>query len=575
MRRAGVVQLKVITFLNCHFSSLFQMSGKGKGKRSRSRTNDLGEPYKNGKKSCAAKNHVENVFALKDTLLEKETMQALKSSWESPISEGQEDERLCEGQVSVISRPFKCCSVKDFLKADSHIEELMSELQEVEFFEKNNDLYKFKQSADLKSTNSPTIASFRKFLSSDVKSWLQEVTSLELDEEISLFCARYDYTDYLLCHDDELEGRLVAFIYYLVPPSWREGDGGSLDLFNTDDHGRPREVVKSLYPSMNSFAFFQVTPESFHQVAEVLTRDKTRLSVGGWFLGRTPERLPKDKVARSATQQPNDISEEFYSWINPLYLDEETQSEIRENFSANSEISLPRFLSEEKFEKVSSLLRDESLEWSVVGPANQRQYGLVSIDSAPAMVRQCQSLLTSDAMFLLLSTLTGLQLHPLAPDNSSDTEEDGKDEQKTEQDEREGDDNPRACSSTLPDQGVVANENGTTAKESTEPRCRAEFRRWRQGSYTLVRDDDTDQQECALDARLFFNCRDWTADCGGFTSYVARDEDEELLSAFPEDNALNIVYRDTETLKFVKRVTDEVNKMPHKEFHDLSVVYYE
>lgn len=32
--------------------------------------------------------------------------------------------------------------------------------------------------------------------------------------------------DRLLCHDDELEGRRIAFIYYLVPPSWSKEDGG-------------------------------------------------------------------------------------------------------------------------------------------------------------------------------------------------------------------------------------------------------------------------------------------------------------------------------------------------------------
>lgn len=39
--------------------------------------------------------------------------------------------------------------------------------------------------------------------------------------------------DVLLCHDDELEGRRVAFILYLVPP-WQSSDGGTLDLYSTD-----------------------------------------------------------------------------------------------------------------------------------------------------------------------------------------------------------------------------------------------------------------------------------------------------------------------------------------------------
>lgn len=41
------------------------------------------------------------------------------------------------------------------------------------------------------------------------------------------------FQDVLLCHDDELEGRRVAFILYLVPP-WQSTDGGSLDLYSTD-----------------------------------------------------------------------------------------------------------------------------------------------------------------------------------------------------------------------------------------------------------------------------------------------------------------------------------------------------
>ena len=33
--------------------------------------------------------------------------------------------------------------------------------------------------------------------------------------------------DTLLCHDDELEGRRIAFIYYLLP-EWTREDGGKL-----------------------------------------------------------------------------------------------------------------------------------------------------------------------------------------------------------------------------------------------------------------------------------------------------------------------------------------------------------
>jgi len=43
-------------------------------------------------------------------------------------------------------------------------------------------------------------------------------------------------------------------------------------------------------------------------------------------------------------------------------------------------------------------------------------------DSLSESVKQCLRLLTSDAMFLILSNITGLRLHPLAADSNSDDE---------------------------------------------------------------------------------------------------------------------------------------------------------
>ena len=100
-----------------------------------------------------------------------------------------------------------------------------------------------------------------------VKDWLQQATGLELSDSMDMFCARYDHTDYLSCHDDELEGRKIAYIFYLVPDAWAADDGGALDLFETDAAtGHPGAVARSLVPTFNSLAFFEVTPRSWHQV---------------------------------------------------------------------------------------------------------------------------------------------------------------------------------------------------------------------------------------------------------------------------------------------------------------------
>jgi prolyl 3-hydroxylase /prolyl 3,4-dihydroxylase len=70
----------------------------------------------------------------------------------------------------------------------------------------------------------------------------------------------------LLCHDDELEGRRIAYILYLVDEDWTSADGGNLDLYSVDERKQPDRIVTSLLPVWNSLAFFAVSPTSFHQV---------------------------------------------------------------------------------------------------------------------------------------------------------------------------------------------------------------------------------------------------------------------------------------------------------------------
>merc|ERR1712130_1040772 len=127
----------------------------------------------------------------------------------------------------------------------------------------------------------------------------------------------------------------------------------------------------------------------------------------------------------------------------------------------------------------------------------------------------------SEPLFLILSNLTGLKLHELAPDED-------------EEDDAEG------------------------SGGGGDPRCRASFLHWQPGTYSLVRDDDEEQAEAALDLRIFFNSAGWSDVMGGQSSYIARGEDEELITVEPEDNSLSLVYRDKESLRFVKYVSEQV-----------------
>jgi len=384
-------------------------------------------------------------------------------------------------------------------------------------------------------SSGPYIAQLRSLLMKQLKPWITQVTRVPLGDTIDMFCAQYSYTDTLLCHDDELEGRSVAFILYFNE-EWEEEDGGLLELFDTHTDGNPKDVVQKLVPYGNSFAFFKVSPVSFHQVSEVLSPSKTRLSVGGWFHGPTLPRPPRPSPPSSPCLTCVEIDEDvFYSWLNPAYLDPETQGDIQSKFEESSEISLPDFLSPDKYSEICEAL-NRQVHWEFLGPADRRSCHKRAGGVCP-ILDTCLQLFTSEPFFLLLSNLTGLKLHELAPEDSED--EDAEDK----------------------------------ISKIYNPRCHGGFFRWTSGCYSLIRDDDQEQAEFALDLRMCFNVCGWKEDMGGQTVYIARGEDEELVTVEPQENTLNLVYRDKDSLKFVKYVNSKVKNI--ESFHDVAFTYYE
>uniref|UniRef100_A0A8C5I5A3 Prolyl 3-hydroxylase OGFOD1 n=1 Tax=Gouania willdenowi TaxID=441366 RepID=A0A8C5I5A3_GOUWI len=484
----------------------------------------------------------------------QERKEAVQAAWSSKTT-------YKGGDLELHCRPFPHCIIKNFLSSETFVENLQTELLSLNFNEKSNDLYKFKQSDDLKKTTLPHITGLSSALFGSFRLWLEEVLGVSLEPTVDISCAKYEYTDVLLCHDDELEGRRVAFILYLVPP-WESGDGGTLDLYSTDSNFKPQDKVKSLVPSWNTLVLFEVSPVSFHQVSEVLSQDKCRLSLSGWFHGPSLERPPRH-VETPFPRNPHIPRDEtvLLEWINPVYLDVAYQEQIQEEFEDSSEIQLKDFLKEEKFTEVSMALRLAQIKWTRRGPPNKRWviYNVATLDSLPPSVSACWELLHSEAFFLLLSNFTGLRLHYLCP-------ADEEDEEKERQDD-----------------GVAGSSAGSSLANSgrvkgVTPVCCGEVRQWTHGSYTLLHDGEAARAEYALDLLLPFGCRSWHSDFGGYTCYVANEEDEELLTVYPEDNSLALVYRDKETLKFVKHVNHKSSSTSRSDqagFYDFSFVYYE
>lgn len=172
----------------------------------------------------------------------------------------------------------------------------------------------------------PRAAVHSRLLFNDLRPWMEAVCGEPLHDKGSLFAAQYkaggacgcsassdgrsdsgtaadprcspSSLDTLLCHDDKLEGRRIAFILYLVPESWSEADGGHLELYgvngtrcrprqhacgtgrgfffififsspppSSSGKGRPGRIVKRICPQRGSMAFFPVMPVSFHRVS--------------------------------------------------------------------------------------------------------------------------------------------------------------------------------------------------------------------------------------------------------------------------------------------------------------------
>lgn len=168
------------------------------------------------------------------------------------------------------------------------------ELLVANYRQKRNDLYHFEQTDDLRTAQGNATAQLRDLLyGPEFREWITAVTGIETAPTVDLSAAKYTDGSYLLCHDDDLADRRIAYIVYLVPEDFDASDGGSLDLFDTRSDGQPGGIVKRLTPAWNSVAFFDVSPISFHQVAEVLNDAKgPRMSVSGWFYGKPLPRPP-------------------------------------------------------------------------------------------------------------------------------------------------------------------------------------------------------------------------------------------------------------------------------------------
>ncbi|KAG0268798.1 Prolyl 3-hydroxylase ogfod1 [Actinomortierella ambigua] len=431
--------------------------------------------------------------------------------------------------AKVYPDPYPAAVLPNFLESTEYLQKLREELLEEPYFHKSNDLYEFYQSEDLRLSKKPHIKAFKEAIySQQFFAMMSALTGIDLDPSIiDLNGNQYHEGCYLLCHDDDIknekEGRRIAFILYLVDDDWSAADGGALDLFKCDTNGHPVEVVQSLVPSRNSLAFFELSPMSYHQVAEVLSKTKSRVSISGWFHGALQTKLVSKSMPFRSLEE-NQV-ETLEGLINPDYLTKAAMKNILNVFLDQSSIELQRFLQPAVYDQLLAEMASSSAEdkkmsiWDEqVGPRHVRCYsrasGKPSSPPIPPTMARLQRLLTSRVFTDYLRKITNLGLLSVF----------------------------------------------------------SELRMFEKGDYTLLHDHALERT--GLD--VVFSMPDfgpgqqeWSESWGGGATHYVSDK-TTLLTLLPRHNTLSVVLRDEGTLRFVRYLNYRVKSAKRRE---LSLLY--
>ncbi|MEK6825899.1 MAG: 2OG-Fe(II) oxygenase family protein [Nanoarchaeota archaeon] len=183
-------------------------------------------------------------------------------------------------KIFISAKPFPHLIIKDFLNKEK-AKQLFVALKKEPFQKKNSDLFSLSQTLDFASTKNISLQELYKlFTSSEFTKIFSKITNINLKGKIDMAGSLYEDTDFLLCHDDQLQGRKIAYIYYLSQ-DFREYDGGALFLLS-DKNGHPDKTIKRYLPEWNSCILFEVSKKSWHEVEEVISQKK-RYAIGGWL----------------------------------------------------------------------------------------------------------------------------------------------------------------------------------------------------------------------------------------------------------------------------------------------------
>ena len=423
---------------------------------------------------------------------------------------------------------------------------------------------------------------------------------------------------HLLCHDDVIGTRCVSYILYLSRPDkpWRPKLGGALELYSVSrtTGAVDPSPVHQLAPEFGTLVLFTVQPGiSFHSVQEVGSKE-ARLSISGWFHAAHPPdgadttatlaqlegggggaalerpRARPVKPPRPRRSLTSAQEQRLAAIVNPAYLQAATISAVREQLREHGAALLAGFLQPRVVATIlhatAAADRRDGLDgacipsggppyaagmqrkgWRLEGPPQLRRYVRYrrrrrpADDASASESAQPQGGDRAAAHRAApASSLTSTDAEPSAPSAARASAGEALDE-------------IRAMMHSAPFVQLMGALSGLTPEA-----CATEIRRFRPGlDYTLAH-VGTRAARPTLDATLCFVGSDSAAqralwesgDVGGFECHVQSSKEDEhgaaevyraddasagVTSIHAQANALSIVARDTDAMKFIKFVS--------------------
>ncbi|KOB68520.1 2-oxoglutarate and iron-dependent oxygenase domain-containing protein 1, partial [Operophtera brumata] len=204
---------------------------------------------------------------LNNKIKSQELIDRLTSHW-------QDSKDLKCDELTLMAEPFRVCLLHNFLSNSDIINNIVDDMNTLDWSRKKMDLYEFHQTTDLASlTWQRSIRGIYELLKTEVMSWC--TTTYWPTGASPSSCTwrpgspraralRPQRTALIIISQRSAPTPSIRYVHKEPGDGWSPHMGGELELLAHDEAG-PTRVTRRIYPRNNMLALFKVGTDSFHQ----------------------------------------------------------------------------------------------------------------------------------------------------------------------------------------------------------------------------------------------------------------------------------------------------------------------